>query len=172
MRSAWPSAVGVGAGETDGAAVGAAVGFAVGAAVGGAEGVAVGAGEAVGAGVGTGAAVGAAHSTLKTFCFWPFAPSWVQYSLYWPSGSEKRSGASGTRTSSASPELHVPFMTWLPPGCASIRHVPEVPAPKKKCRWNVQTFGSFAFPSDSLFPSWILTVPDARVAAEQRPAAV
>jgi hypothetical protein len=53
-------------------------------------------------------------------------------------------------------------MTWLPPGCVAIRHVPDVPAPKKKCRWNVQTLGSFAFPSDSLFPSWILTVPDAR----------
>ena len=55
-------------------------------------------------------------------------------------------------------------MTWLPPGCASIRHVPAVPAPKKKCRWNAHTFGSFAGPSDSLFPSWIFAVPDARVA--------
>jgi hypothetical protein len=120
----------VGAGVAAGDAVGAGVGVAVGAAVG--SGLAVGA--AVGAGVGTGAAVGAAHSTLKTFCFWPFAPSCVQYSLYWPSGSEKSSGASGTLTSSASPEAHAPLRTWLPPGCASIRHVPEVPAPKKKCR--------------------------------------
>jgi hypothetical protein len=175
--------VAVGAGVTsgstlaDGVAVGLEVGATVGlglavalaVAVGRVVGAALGDGLGLRVGVVVGEAVGRSpeQSTLNTFCLSPPGwPVWLQKSLYCPSGSEWRSGYAGTRTSAAEPEVQVPCRTVCPPGCVAMRHVPDVPTPRKKWMWNRQTLGLLAGPSDSVLPSWILTVPAANVSAE------
>ena len=126
-------AVGAGLAVGTGLEVGTDVAVGGGGAVGLAVGLALGEGVAVGAGVRVGAGLADEQSTLNTFCLSPpGCPFWLQNSLYWPSGSECRSGYGGTRTSADEPVDHVPLSTCCPPGCVAIRQAPDVPVPRKK----------------------------------------